>query len=394
MPTGPHAHSRPKHYRSTAWPLAVGYALLIAYASLYPFSGWRVTAEPWYLYLLQWPKYWLRFDVISNFLGYVPLGFLAAASVLSHRPKARNWPWLLLIALGCALWSFFMESTQNYLPWRVPSLADLLLNSAGGAGGVLLARMALALGLIERWKNWRERSMLPHSRGVFVLLFLWPFALLFPSQHPFGLGQFLGELENFALQTWPQHLWLQTHLPLPRWLAPDLNALLQSLSVCLGLLLPMGSMALLLRRRRSRALGQALVLAVGVLMLGLAFALSYDPQHAWLWATPAVYGGIGAAAVLGLLNLWTPRLWLAIGLLLALLLQSLLLNFSPISSYTHLEMQTWKQGEFVRFYGLSEWLAWLWPYALAAVLLLFIWRLWHRDQDHGPHWDSRYQPLA
>ena len=129
----------PQH-RSAAAPLALGYALLIAYASLYPFSAWRVTADPWWLFLVSWPRYWLRFDVLSNWLGYIPLGFLCAAATLSSaRAKRHTKAWLFFVLLLCASFSLAMEITQNYLPWRVPSLADLLLNSMGAATGVLMA---------------------------------------------------------------------------------------------------------------------------------------------------------------------------------------------------------------------------------------------------------------
>ena len=80
------------------------------------------------------------------------------------------------------------------MPWRVPSLADLLLNSMGAATGVLMAYYTQRWGGFALWQAWRERSMEPHTRAIFVHVFLWPFALLFPTSLPFGLGQFYERL--------------------------------------------------------------------------------------------------------------------------------------------------------------------------------------------------------
>jgi hypothetical protein len=34
-----------------------------------------------------------------------------------------------------------------------------------------------------------------------------------------------------------------------------------------------------------------------------------------------------------------------------------------------LTLQTWEQGQFIRFHGLIQWLGWLWPYALLLYLV-------------------------
>ncbi|MEO8835789.1 MAG: VanZ family protein, partial [Caldimonas sp.] len=64
-------------HRSSAVPLAWLYGALIAYASLYPFVGWRIPGVgPLEFLFLGWPRWWTRFDLIANLLGYLPLGFL------------------------------------------------------------------------------------------------------------------------------------------------------------------------------------------------------------------------------------------------------------------------------------------------------------------------------
>lgn len=64
-------------HKSAAWPLAQVYAALIVYASLYPFGEWRTQGiSPFAFLLAPLPRYWTGFDVLSNALGYGPLGFL------------------------------------------------------------------------------------------------------------------------------------------------------------------------------------------------------------------------------------------------------------------------------------------------------------------------------
>ena len=64
-------------HRSSAAPLACLYAALIVYASLYPFTGWRMPGvTPLAFLSLPWPRWWTGFDLVSNLLGYMPLGAL------------------------------------------------------------------------------------------------------------------------------------------------------------------------------------------------------------------------------------------------------------------------------------------------------------------------------
>ena len=68
--------------RSGASWLTLGYALLIAYASLHPFGpwDWPVGLSGWAVGRLEWPRYWSRFDIWANAAGYLPFGLLCFAS--------------------------------------------------------------------------------------------------------------------------------------------------------------------------------------------------------------------------------------------------------------------------------------------------------------------------
>ena len=44
-------------HKTSAWPLAGAYSVLIVYASLYPFTGWRDQEIPFWEFLFAgWPK--------------------------------------------------------------------------------------------------------------------------------------------------------------------------------------------------------------------------------------------------------------------------------------------------------------------------------------------------
>ncbi|MFX7724223.1 VanZ family protein, partial [Acinetobacter baumannii] len=77
-----------------------------------------------------------------NLIGYAPLGFLLALALL-RTGWTRGAVWWATLA--GSLLSLAMEFLQIYLPRRVPSNLDLVLNAAGTWLGALLA------ALLERW---------------------------------------------------------------------------------------------------------------------------------------------------------------------------------------------------------------------------------------------------
>ena len=117
--------------------LLCAYALLIIYASLYPFADWRDPAlSIFYFVSAAWPRYWTAFDLATNMAAYVPLGFLLA---LSLEAATRRWVAALAAILLASFLSFSMESLQTWLPSRVASNVDWACNSFGAALGALLS---------------------------------------------------------------------------------------------------------------------------------------------------------------------------------------------------------------------------------------------------------------
>ena len=173
---------------SSAVPLAWLYAGLIVYASLYPFTGWRVAAgNPFAFLVMPWSRWWSGFDLVSNLLGYLPLGLLVFGARVRGGASVAAGVWSALAA-GTLL-SLTMELVQNGLPYRVPSNIDLVLNIAGSGAGAAVGALVHWLGGLERWQSLRERWFIGRSAGGLALLVLWPLGLLFPAPVPFGLGQ-------------------------------------------------------------------------------------------------------------------------------------------------------------------------------------------------------------
>ncbi|MFV0681133.1 VanZ family protein [Ottowia sp.] len=351
--------------QSAAYPLALLYAALIAYASLFPFTGWRDQGiVPWAYLWAPLPQYWTRFDVGGNLLGYMPLGFLWTLAWLTGRPRWRAAVWA---SLAAALQSLVLECLQSYLPLRVASNLDLALNAAGGATGALAALALDRLGVMARWQRFRAAWFVRESRGALVLLMLWPVGLLFPPPVAFGLGQVLERLER-VLAEWLQDTPWTGRLPLRDM---DLQPLLpgaEAVCVALGALVPCLLAYTVVQRRWPRALMAASALLVGVLVSALSAGLSYGPLYAWSWISRPVEWGLLSAvgAVLVLIRLPARA---CVGLLiLALVVQLAVLNAAPQSPYFAATLQSWERGRFIHFNGLAQWVGWLWPFGALAYL--------------------------
>lgn len=365
----PKAHEE----RSLALPLAGAMVCLIVYASLYPFAEWRDQGiSPLNFLTAQLPKYWTGFDVAANLAGYAPLGFLLALSVL--RGGRAKWA-VSFAVLGAAALSLCMETLQSYLPSRVPSNVDLVLNILGAWLGAGLAWALEKLGVVDSWSRFRARWFASDARGALTLLMLWPVALLFPASVPMGLGQVFERFEAAlaeALVATPFLAWLPVRDVELQPLVPGVALI----CVALGALAPCLLGYCVIRSAWKRATFALTTLSAGVAASALSAALSYGPEHAWAWLDLPVRVGLALAAVIALLLLPVRRRGAAAFALLALSIQLSLLNQAPASAYFWQTLQTWEQGRFIRFHGIVQWLGWFWPY---AALLYVLARLARRD---------------
>ena len=358
-------------HKSAAWPLTWMYCTLVVYASLYPFADWRDQGiPPWSFLAAPLPRYWTGFDVAINIAGYMPLGALLAWLALRTRHRVPP-GWL---AVGCgSLLSLVLETLQSYLPQRVASREDWLLNTLGALVGALTALYLARRGGLVRWDRWQNRWLAPRSRGVLVLLISWPAALLFPSAVPFGLGHVWGGLQDLTEAVLGQGVrWFNDtplHKLLPAIDAGPLGSAATLACVVSGLLAPCLLGFGVLHKPRHRAWLSLAVVAVGASASGLSAALSWGPTHMWSWLDGTTTTGLVLALVLATALARLRWRWACVLVFVLLCGHVALLNQAPGSPYFAQTLQSWEQGRFVRFNGLAEWLGWLWPYA-AIVLVL------------------------
>ena len=359
-------------HRSSATWLALVYAALVLYASLYPFEGWRWPPGQSLATLASLPSalHQSIFDVVSNLLGYLPLGgLLAVAALRSGWRTARAIGTAIVLA---AALSYVCEALQHFVPGRVPAHEDFVMNTAGAGAGALLALAVHSAGLVDRWNALRARWFAGDAAFALVLLVLWPVGLLFPAPVPLGLGQVGARLREIGAQVLVDVPWAEPVYELLATAASTttpLRPLPEALLVGLGLLAPClvaFSVVAPGWRRLAMALGAALC---AVIAMTLSTLLNFGPQHALSWLGPRSAPGLLIGLVLALLCApLSRRLVAGIGLIV---LTGLVAGVAqaPDNPYFAQSLRAWEQGRFVRFHGLSQWIGWLWPYAAIGWLL-------------------------
>lgn len=360
-----------KRQRSLAGLLAAAYVLLVVYASLYPFTGWRwPSSAVWTELLLEWPRWRNRTDEWANLIGYAPLGLLWFAAVARHGGTVRFALWTAV--LGPAALSYGLELVQHTVPGRFPSLRDWLNNTLGAAAGAALGGLAQAVGAFDHWQRVRERWVLPGSSGALFLLVTWPMALLFPSPVALGLGRGWSDVID-AVGALAATLHGDAVAPsgVPSGALPlALPVELESLATACGLLAPCCLLAGVVAPGWRRVLLSASAAALAAGTVTLATALNFGPDHAWAWLTPAAAGAmtaaLGATVLLAGVN---PRGAAFVGVI-AVAAMVAVLSVAPADPYYAASLVRWEQGRFVRFHGLAQWLAAVWPYLAGGWMLM------------------------
>lgn len=370
----PSAEHADKHWRRRASPLArqalAWWVALVVYGSLYPLSGWTDIGVGPFAYLSAPIPQWLTaFDLITNVLGYMPLGILV---VLAVYPVLRAYGAVLLaLATGMVL-SGTMEAIQTYLPTRVASNLDLATNTLGALIGALLVvpftSALLDRGVLRRLRfEWFER----YAGKVLALLMLWPFAQMYPQPFLFGLGD------------WPSRLWAIADpsmrdrvLDLLPWLVNIPSGLAsladshvwEAVITALGLL-GGGLLSSLPMRQKAPRTRLVLALLAFTLLLKTAVNVIQSTGDVVDWMTGGAVAGlaIGVVMLLPALHLPHPvRAGLAFG---ALLVSLLLVNALPLNPYWAGVQSGWRAGQYRHLNDLAQWLAAVWPYVAIAWLL-------------------------
>ena len=170
--------------------LALAYAGLIIYGSLYPFTGWTRHAGELFAFLAGgFGRRLHAADALVNVAAYVPLGLLLAHALLRRYSLPVS---VALAALAGVALSFAMESLQQFLPSRVASAADLLANGVGGLVGATLASVVRsevvpipALARLRR--HWVRPGRLANL-GLWVIA-MWVLSQLTPLVPSIDIGE-------------------------------------------------------------------------------------------------------------------------------------------------------------------------------------------------------------
>ena len=337
-PTRAHATSLPRH-------LALAYLVLIVYASLHPFSGWRDDGLPLLSFLdAGWPRYWTAFDLLINVLAYLPLGFFLALAL--RRLPGRLTPALAALLVG-GLLSFSLECVQTWLPSRVASNVDLVCNTAGTGFGALLT-LRHGERFFDAVAQLHQRLLAPvrHAELGLVMIGLWLLTQLSPETILFGAGDL-----RYLLAITP---------PLD-YAAPAFFALETGIIVSNTLAIGLIARALL-ADRNSSYIALAAFFTLALLIRTLAAAVLVGPANAFAWWTPGATLGLLAGGALLAVALMLPGAWRIALAGLALMAGTVLVNITPPNPYSEAALATWRQGHFLNFNGLTRLTASLWPF--------------------------------
>ncbi len=335
--------------------LLLAYVLLVIYASLHPFSGWRDQGVGAFAYLRgALPRYITAFDLVTNFAAYMPLGFFV---LLALHPLLRGARAFAAAGLAGCFLSLVLEALQTYLPSRIPSNLDLATNGLGAFAGAGLA-LRFGVGLLDsgRIHALRHRWFFAghqHDLGL-VLLALWLFTQLNPETLLFGNGDLRGLLEPPPAALHPAEVFIQMEAAVAACnliaIGLFLSCLTQDNRPLRGLLLALLAWALALK-----------TVAVGVLL---------KAQNVFAWLTPGALLGLAGGALIVMLAVALPR---AARLALAglmLMAATVLVNLAPENPYFANALQQWPQGYFLNFNGVTHLVSLAWPFVALFYLML------------------------
>ena len=329
------------------------YVVLVAYASLYPFGGWRDVGLSSFSYLAEpWPRYITAFDVVANVAGYVPFGWLAAGVL---HPRLRGVAAFTVAVAAAAALSLVLEAAQSYLPARFPSKLDVLCNLSGAALGAALGLHFTPLIAGGPLSRWRASTFAPGAGADFglMLIGLWLFIQLNPATLLFGAGDLrdlLAPLEGPARR-------------------PEFFVFIEAFTTAANLV----AVALVLA-----ALGapgrpvRGLVLGVVLAALAVktaAVAIVMRAENVFTWLTPGALIGLILGIAIALAAVALPRTARLVLAAVLLMVATVLVNLAPPNPYLAASLKVWQQGHFLNFNGLTRLVSAAWPFIALGYLM-------------------------
>lgn len=348
---------------------ALIFTLLIIYASLYPFTGWRDMGVHPFSYLTdKLPYYRTYFDIWTNIVGYMPLGMLM---IFALYPNLKSYKAFLLTCLFGILLSGSMEAIQTYIPTRVPSILDLMTNACGTLLGAIIGLWTRTYFLKEGFFiHLREKWFISSASRGLVVVGLWPLALIYPQNHVFGLGHFFPLFSDWFSTSFDTPLDLTTLWINTFQLRPEAYWLADIIITVSGLTSAVLMLFILLKRQAPRIRIVISFIMIMVAVKTLSCALLFEPQNDLIWATSGtIAGGILSIPILVGLS-FAPQVIKKKMAIVSLLLGLIVVNFVPDNPYFIETLQTWTQGNFLNFNGAAQFLAILLPF-------LALWYLFH-----------------
>lgn len=343
---------------------ALAYSLVIIYASLQPFSGWRPAPGTWGGFLLApWPRWITLEDVVFNFAAYLPLGFLLALAGCARKPARVA---VLMAAATCVVLSFALESAQQYLPARFASAVDLLVNGCGGLTGALIAPLfAPGQRWGERIAQERNRWFVEgrHGDAVLILSGLWLLLQLYPSAVALGSGDLRASIDIARL------------IDIERLFAytPDTYRLAEA-GVAFSGITAIGLMLASATRRTDPAFWLALYgfFALAFVLKTIGVWLITGLPQPWHWITPGLaWGSAIAFVILRVCAHLPPRICVALAAIL-LLGAVVLVNGMPDNPYRSVpqHLLSGRASHFLSFTSMLRALEELWPYLVLIYLFI------------------------
>lgn len=346
-----------QHTVRLAWILAAAYLLVVVYASLQPFRGWR-SPPPEVLYFLgaPWPRFITLQDVAINLAAYVPLGLLLSIGYGARYGAAQG---VVAAALTSALLSLAMETAQMFLPSRIASNVDLLANSLGALLGAMAAPL-LAPSRVLGGKLHAARhrlfleGMAPDAGAVVV--FLWLVTQFHTTAPLFGSGNLRSTFD----------------LPAPLGHTPWLAFSSEMIIVLLNLL-GVGLLLCALLRDGARVLPHVIGAVIGVALAVKVFTAVALVQASspFSWLTPGALAGLTAGCLLlyALARLPRPA---QLGLSAACIVSAALaINLAPDNPYQTVPPRLLSKGagHVLNFSGIVRAISELWPLLATGFLL-------------------------
>lgn len=333
--------------------LTLAYTAVVVYASLQPFSGWRMPPAEILRFLIERPHYFTLNDIVFNFMGYAPFGALAW---LALRRSLGTGLALAAAIASAALLSLAMESLQMFLPARVSSSMDIAINVAGAILGAGVTALASAPQFTGRaLAAIRNRMFLPGAAvdvGILVVV-AWLATHLYAGPQLFDTGDLRDLLE----------------LPTRAHYTPQLFILTEAVVVALNTI-GIGLLIASLIRDGHHRFSIAIGLIAGGLVIKTAADVMLGETAPFVWVTPGAVLGLAAGGLLLYPCLRVQRaaqMWLAAA---CLTIAVIVVNIAPDNPY-HAVLPLLvdeTHSHYLRLHRITRTLSASWPFAALAWL--------------------------